>query len=104
MKNNEKIIQKFIHASIIYGEAIESGDVKKVNSQSKIIRKIRKQLKETDELNILTPILDHENDFVKLNVAASLITISPDDSRIVLQELEKKKGLLGFEAMMFLQE
>ena len=104
MKNNEKIIQKFIHASIIYGEAIESGDVKKVNSQSKIIRKIRKQLKETDELNILTPILDHENDFVKLNVAASLITISPDDSKIVLQELEKKKGLLGFEAMMFLQE
>lgn len=104
MENYEKITQKFVHASIIYGEAIELGDAKKINSQSKIINKIRKQLATNGELETLIPILHHENDYVKLNVASSLITILPNDSQIVLQELEKKKGLLGFEAMMFLQE
>lgn len=104
MENYEKIIERFLDASIKYGEAIEVGDSKKATKQSSIIRKIRQQLTTSCELQLLIPSIKHDNDYVKLNVASSLMTILPNDSREVLQELQKKKGLIGFEAGMFLQE
>lgn len=104
MDKKENLIETFLIASIKYGEAIESGDHKKANSQSNTIRKIRKQLSTSCELELLIPCMQHENDYVKLNVASSLITLLPNDSKKILQKLEKKKGLLGFEAKMFLQE
>ncbi len=100
----ERLVEKFIDASIKYGEAIELGDSKKANKQSIIIRKIRKQLLDSCELDLLKPGIKHNNDYVKLSVASSLIVILPDDSRAVLQELQNKKGLIGFEAKMFLRE
>lgn len=100
----ERLVEKFIDASIKYGEAIENGDSKKANKQSGVIRKIRRQLLENCELDLLVSSVKHNNDYVKLNVASSLITIFPEDSKAVLQELQSKKGLVGFEARMFLQE
>ena len=41
---------------------------------------------------------------MKLNVASSLIGILPDEAREVLGELQSRKGLVGFDAKMFLQE
>ena len=104
MDNNEKLLQKFINASIKYGEAIEIGDSKKANKQSAIVRGIRQQLIASDELQILTPILQHDNDYVRLSVATSLIFIMPQESKRVLIELQNKRGLLAFEAEIFLQE
>lgn len=100
----ERLAEKFIDASIIYGEAIEQGESKAANKQSSIIRKIRKQLVESCKLDLLIPSIKHNNDYVRLNVAASLIEILPDESRTVLAELQSRKGLVGFEAKMFLQE
>ena len=100
----EGLVEKFINASIKYGEAIELGESKTANKQSSVIRKIRKQLVESCKLDILAPSLQHNNDYVKLNVASSIIGILPDDAREVLGELQSKKGLVGFEAKMFLQE
>lgn len=104
MDKKENLIETFLAASIKYGEAIESGDHKNANSQSNTIRKIRKQLSMSCELELLIPCMQHENDYVKLNVASSLIPLLPDESKKILKELEKKKGILGFEAKMFLQE
>lgn len=100
----EGLVDKFIDASIKYGEAIEQGESKIANKQSSVIRKIRKQLVESYKLDILIPSLQHENDYVKLNVASSIIGILPNDAREVLGELQSRKGLVGFEAKMFLQE
>ena len=36
----ERLAEKFIDASIIYGEAIEQGESKAANKQSSIIRKV----------------------------------------------------------------
>lgn len=100
----EKVIEKFVDASIKYGKAIELGESKTANKQSSIIRKIRKQLLESCELDLLIPSMKHDNDYVRLNVASSLIELLPDDARAVLGELQNRKGLIGFEAKMFLQE
>lgn len=104
MDSIQKLIEKFINASIRYGEAIELGDSQKANLQSSIIRKVRKQLLDISELESLLPNMTHENNYVKLNVAASLISLFPSESKEILIELQKKKGLLGFEAKMFLQQ
>lgn len=100
----ERLVEKFIDASIKYGESIELGESKMANKQSSIIRKVRKQLVESCKLDLLIPSLKHNNDYVKLNAASSLIGILPDDARDVLGELQGRKGLVGFEAKMFLQE
>lgn len=100
----ERLVEKFIDASIKYGESIELGESKTANKQSSIIRKIRKQLAESCKLELLIPSLKHKNDYVKLNVASSLIGLLPDDTKDILEELESRKGLVGLEAKMFLQE
>jgi len=100
----DRLVEKFINASIKYGEAIELGETKAANKQSGIIRKIRKQLAESCNLDLLIPSMKHNNDYVKLTVASSLIWILPEDAREVLGELQSRKGLIGFEAKMFIQE
>lgn len=100
----EKSMKKFVEASVKYGEAIECGNSQKANRQSKIIREIRKQLNETKELEILIPLLEHNNNYVKLNAASSLIMELPNKSIQVLEQLQNKKGLFALEAQMFLKE
>lgn len=56
------------------------------------------------KLELLIPLVEHNNDYVKLNVASSLVVILPDKAIEVLKNLQNKKGLLAFEAKMFLQE
>ena len=100
----DKLMEEFINASIKYGEAIEKGDYRKANKHSQTVRRIRQQLKENNKLALLYDFMRHENGFVRLNVAASLINVSPKESRWILLDLQNSKGLLGFEAKMFLQE
>ncbi len=104
MDNNTKLLEQFIDASIKYGESVEEGTSRKTNRYSKIIRTIRSELKSKGELEILIPLLNHNNDNVKLSAATSLIWIMEQQSKEVLEELKTKRGLLGFEAEMFLQE
>ena len=104
MKNDEKVVNKFIKTSINYGIAIEKGDSKKANRQSKIIREIRKELFENNNINILEPLFENENEYVLLNVASSLISVFPDKSIFILERLCSKKGLFAVEAQVFLNE
>lgn len=98
------IVEKFVDASIKYDEAIKEGNAKKANKYSSMVRTIRKRLKDSGQLNLLISSMEHENDYVKLNVACSLIYILPNESKEVLKRLTQKKGLPGFEAQIFLRE
>ena len=98
------IVAKFVDASIKYEEAIKEGNSKKANKYSSVVRTIRKNLRDNGQLNILTAALKHKNDYVKLNVACSVIYIIPNEAEEVLKELAKKRGLAGFEAQIFLRE
>lgn len=102
----ERVVNKYIKASINYGMAQEEGDAKKVNKNAGIIRKIRVQFKEdySQYVYYLEQLLEHENDYVRLKSAYDLLPILTDKAENTLLELAKKKGLLGFEAEMTLQE
>lgn len=106
MKDKDKLIEKYVKASIKYGEAQEEGDSKTVNKQSSIIRKIRAELKQDSEFGLeqLEPLLEHENDYVRLKTAFSLIPLFPVKAENVLIELSSKRGLIGFEAEMTFKE
>lgn len=100
------LIEKYIRASICYGVAQEEGDSKKVNKQAGVIRKIRVELKKNLDsyVEMLEPLLEHENGYVRLKTAFSLLPFLSQKSEAVLLELSKKEGLLGFEADMTLKE
>lgn len=106
MVNTEKLISRYIEASIKYGKAQEEGDAKKVNKCANIIRKIRTELKKDSPIYVekLEPLLVHENDYVRLKTAFDLLPILTEQAEEVLVELSNKKGLIGFEAEMTLEE
>ena len=100
----EKNLKKFVDASIKYGEALEMGDSPKANRYSKIIRNLRKQFRDEKNTELLYPFLDNQNNYIKLNVAVSLMEVRPDVAEKVLIELSTEKGLFSVEAQMFLNE
>ena len=106
MQNISDVVEVFVEASIKYGLAQEEGNSNMMNKQSRIIIRLRKELKKNSEsgLKQLKPLLAHENDYVKLTVASSLIPLIPKEAENTLKELAMKRGLLGFEAQMTLQE
>ncbi len=106
MMNANEWIANYINASINYGKAQEEGNSKEVNKNANIIQKIRQEIKK--DFNAYTKqiesLLMHENDYVRLKAAFDLLTIQSDKAEKVLVELSKKRGLIGFEAEMTLQE
>lgn len=102
----KELIKKYIAASINYGAAQEEGDSKKVNKNAAAIRKIRLQFKENYPLYAkeLEPLLQHENDYVRLKSAFDLLPVMTDKAEETLLELSVRKGLIGFEAEITLQE
>lgn len=105
MSNTNKIINQYINAAIEYGEAQEKGAAEKVNKNADIIRNLRQEIREDSEMNlqVLEPLLDHENDYVRLKAAYDLLPFCTSKVEQVLEELSKKKKLIGFEAEMLLE-
>lgn len=64
MQNIDKLMEKYVKASIKYGEAQREGDSITVNRQAAIVRKIREQMKQNSVCGIekLEPLLKHENE------------------------------------------
>lgn len=103
----DKFIEKFIEASVKYGKTMEAGNAKIANKNSDIIRKIRGKWKSNQEdvLEDLLLLLNHKEDYVRLNAAFTLLPLSPDKAEAVLKELAlKERCQLGFEAEMILRE
>lgn len=74
MDKNNELINEFINASISYGEYQKQGN------------------------------LEHENIYVRLQVAVSIIPIEPNKAKKALNELKNEKSLVAVEAEMILEQ
>lgn len=102
---DNKLIEEYVEAAINYGESIEKGNSKEANKNATKMHEIRNKIKQVENYhNWFIPLLNHENDYVKLYSAYLLLQVVPEKAEIVLVELSKKRKLLGFEAKMTLKE
>lgn len=100
-----KIVEEYIEAAISYGIYIEAGNSKKANVNADKMHEIRMKAKKAENYErYFFPLLNHENDYVKLYTAYFLLQSFPENSSVIIEKLSKKKGLLGFEAKMTLEE
>ncbi len=105
MNNMDKLIDQYVDVAINSGKAKEEGDYKSVNSYYDIIQRIRIEMKKDPQYVVkLEPLLQHDNEYVRLEAAFDLLPILTERAENVLSELSKKRGLNGFEAEMTLQE
>ena len=104
MNNYQKCVVDFVDAAINYGEALEKGDSKHANCHSIRIIKIRGKLEADKQLLLLEPYMKDNNVYVRLCVASSLIKILPKEAKMIIEELSGIRGLVGFEAKMFIQQ
>lgn len=104
--NENEWIEKYIDAAINYGKAQEEGNFKEVNKNAEKIQIIRKELKKGSEIYLeqLESLLNHDNDYVRLKASFDLLSIQSKKAENELVELSRKRGLIGFEAEMILQE
>lgn len=105
VNNMDKLIDQYVDVAINSGKAKEEGDYKSVNSYYDIIQRIRIEMKKDPQYVVkLEPLLQHDNEYVRLEAAFDLLPILSERAENVLSELSKKRGLNGFEAKMTLQE
>ena len=106
MKDVDTVVERFVDASIKYGEAQEEGASRIVNKQSKIIRQIVVEVKRDYESTDgkFDELLKHPNNYVRLHAAFCLLSHNPKEAEAVLVDISHMRGLLGFEAEMTLQE
>lgn len=106
MRPLEKILSEYLEACMKGEDAQERGDFKTYNKQQRVIQKIRKELKSNSEYGLekLSPFWEHQNNFVRLETAISLVPIQPERAKKVLLELSDTRGLTAFNAQMTLSE
>lgn len=102
----DKSVADFIDAAIKREDALEYGNAKIANKKYAEMEKIRKQwMKDPDRLlELLEPLLNHENDAVRLHAAFTLLRIIPERCEGVMEEIASKDGEVAFEAEMTLRE
>ncbi|MFZ5988127.1 MAG: hypothetical protein ACOYWZ_13515 [Bacillota bacterium] len=103
MRNTEILIKKFEEASIKYGEEREKDGVPRIiNKQVDLLNKVSKELYESYNLEKLICLLNHPNDYVKLNAATYVALVAPSDAIDTMVKLSEKEGEIGFSSKMFL--
>lgn len=98
------IRNKFIESAIKNGEAVEKGDSKKANKEFDLIQKYYLELKESENTNILIPLLESNDKYVQLWSAYYLLPIETNRSEIVLEELSQIRGVISITAKFTLKE
>lgn len=106
MNNIDKLIEKLIKESLKQEEVTLEADSKKMSQQSIKIFELTEDLRKAgvEAYGKLSPLLDYSNNYVKLNVAYSLIPVYPERAKKALLEVSKSKGLIAFRADMILQQ
>ncbi|EFM08901.1 hypothetical protein PaecuDRAFT_4366 [Paenibacillus curdlanolyticus YK9] len=106
MDQGTKLIKEFVETSIKYGAAQLEGDHRAVNTESEKLTNLRLKFKAISDFNYgeLVTLLEHEDGYVRLKAAFTIISYAPEKARYTLVELSKERGLLGMEANMILQE
>ncbi|MCB2362146.1 hypothetical protein [Clostridium estertheticum] len=98
------ILKKFIESAIKNGEAVEKGESKKANKEFDLLQKYYLQLKESESINILSPLLESNNKYVQLWSSYYLLSIETKRSEIILEELSQIRGLISITAKITLKE
>ncbi|MCL2223472.1 MAG: DUF2019 domain-containing protein [Defluviitaleaceae bacterium] len=97
-------LERFVAACVARGESEEEGNSKKATKQYKIIDSIFLKLKETNRLEELQTLYDHEDLYVRLYAASRTLGLPNSGAEEVLTMLSSHRGLLGFNAEMTLSE
>lgn len=105
MESVDRIINQYIKAAIEYGEAAEEGVAERVNKNADIIWDLRKEIKNNREigLQILEPLLEHENEYVRLKAAYDLLPVQTKKAEKVLEDLAKGKNYLVLKRKCYLE-
>lgn len=106
MNKKQELANIFVAESIKYGEARNVGNSKQLDKQSDLISKIEKELSALggDEINVLQEFLDHDNEFVRLHTALSLLKTGSNAALEVLTNLTKVRGPVAVEARIILSQ
>ncbi|GFZ32143.1 hypothetical protein CSC2_26690 [Clostridium zeae] len=106
MDGIQQIIQDFIEASIKQEEATLAGKHKVMNKRYSEIKDLTAKLRELGDnsLEVLIPLLSHENSYVRYNASFAIIPINPEKAKEVIKEISQQKSSIGFTAMMVLRE
>lgn len=104
MKDTTAIIEKFVEASMKHEEATNEGDYKTANKSYKIIMKMVDFLKDHQEINKLSELLNHSSVGVRLWTATILLPVSELESLKVLNQISKGNGIHSFEALTIIKE
>lgn len=104
MKDTTAIIEKFVEASMKHEEATNEGDYKTANKSYRIIVKMVDFLKDHEEINKLSELLNHSSVGVRLWTATILLPVSELESLKVLNQISKGNGIHSFEALTIIKE
>jgi hypothetical protein len=101
-KFENDLIQEFIN-TIVERDKFDNNP-RKANKLFDQIHSIFKKLRETDQLQKLEPLMDHENTSV-VNFAAKYYLLVDEKKAISkLKELAKNGGVLGFEISILIEQ
>lgn len=104
---NNEAINEFINVSIEYGKGLDEGNTRVINKNSEKLTKIENAWKAEKYANLeqFEQLLEHENEYVRLEAAYILLKIAPERARQVLQEVSQiPKGMASFQAWVVLKE
>jgi len=102
---DDNLVEEYIALSVKYGELQVKGDYKKFNKIAERLSQIRQILRVKDNfVELFKPLLNHENDYVRMNTAYALLPFLSSEAEKVLEDISTRPRTLGFEAKMTLQE
>lgn len=104
--NTDELIDELINAIINHGKASEEGKARLANKNYSIIKKIEDELKKDFPVYVkrLESLLEHDDDYVKMWVAADLLQVLNKRAEKVLMELSTKRWSGRLTAEIILQE
>lgn len=98
------MIKKYINAIEKRKGALEQGNARIANKYYNEIYDIVEVMRKDNKMECLKPLLEYDDDSVKLLTAFYLLPIYTDESESVLEELSQNGGELSFEAGLTLSE
>jgi len=106
MHNIDKLIDMLIKESIIQEEVTKLGESKKMSKQSIKLYEIKEELRAygSKACEKLIQSLNIPNNYVRFNVAHTLLSIDQEKARITLMEIASLTGTIAFKAEMILQQ
>ncbi len=102
---NENFIQEYVNLIVECGKAQDEANSKKSNKIFDLKNIYVKEIKVNMNLyrNELIKLLNHENNYVKSEIAYLLLPCETEKAVAVLEVLSLERSLLGFSARMTLR-